>query len=333
MDSQKPIIEMMKKGAIPGESSVPKHIETVMSNVFIFDTTVYKLYKNDNDFINKWFRDLSTKAGRFDFTQRDFAWNQTLSPSIYLELKGARLDGETLELVTPDDGADELIIVMKRVNTDDILFERLMHGRLTKDESFAMGEQFAEALKRIRKDRPQGKSLYEAFDGRLQDLREWVVSASEHVPASESSAYCGYMEKYREEHKKDFEGRFTEEIEYGGDIHSHNAVFTDGTLSLMDTFPPKEEWVIEHNLTPLYRMGADIWALTGDKELFEAFIAGYEKGLGHKIDRTLEAFSVIYASTIMLAYLYRLQTTDPEKKEAAERFHAFTKEYFQTVQA
>ena len=85
----------------------------VISNVFILENRVYKIYKDGNDFYNKNFRDISTKEKRFDFTKMDFDWNRNLTKNIYLELKGCRLNRGSVEFVDFN-FADELAIVMKK---------------------------------------------------------------------------------------------------------------------------------------------------------------------------------------------------------------------------
>lgn len=328
MYSQKPLIELFKSGKFPGENSVPKHIETVISNVFIFDKKVYKFYKNDNEFFNKGFRDLAPKDSRFDFTKRDFKWNNSLSPSIYTELINVKLSDDNIEVLKEETETEELVIVMNRVNTDDLLFEKLMRGEISEDESFLMGRQFAESLKGAQTKFDSKHNFYDKFELRVSDLRDWIKTVSEYISEEESKEYCDFLETFRKENKELFEKELSDELVHGGDMHSHNAVFTDGSLYLMDTFPPKEEWLVDHKLIPLYRVGADIWALSGNKDLFESFVRGYEAGSGNTVNRFLDDLYIIYASAIMVSYLYMLQRTDKEKKESAERFHKFIREYF-----
>jgi aminoglycoside phosphotransferase family enzyme len=299
--------------------------------VFIFEDMVYKVYKNDNEFFNKGFRDLSDKAARFDFTRRDFEWNHSLSPSIYLHLAGVSVVDDRVRLGEPTDDAQELFFVMHRIKSDDVLFEKLMRGEVSRDEAFLMGKQLAEALEKKSSTPPPGHNLFHIFERRVTDLRGWISQVTEHISETESGEYCDFLEAFRHKHRKTFEEALTQEIEHEGDMHSHNAVFTDNVLYLMDTFPPKEEWLVGHALVPLYRIGVDIWALSGDQDLFEAFVEGYEKGSGKKVDRNLDAFFMIYAASIMVSYLYMLQRTDAEKKEAAQRFHKFIREYYKSV--
>lgn len=321
----------MKSGKIAGESSTPKHIETVMSNVFIFDKTVYKLYKNDNDFFNKAFRDLAPKKDRMDFTKRDFEWNHTLTPSIYTKLIGISVKGGEIEITEPNDQAEEIVIVMNRAKTDDLLFEKLMQGTVSENESFIMGKQLAENLKKAQKKPEERHNFYNKFEARVSDLRNWIKSVGEFVDESEFKEYCDFLEAFRKDNKEWFEKELSDEMVHGGDLHSHNAIFTDGNLFLIDTYAPKEEWLVDHHLIPLYRVGTDIWALSGNKKLFEEFIRGYEEGSGTKVNRNLDDLYVIYASSIMVCYLYILQRTDKEKKEAAARFHKFIREYFRNI--
>ena len=328
--SQKNILTLLESGKVPGENKSPLHIETVISNVFVFDDTVYKLYKNDNDFFNKGFRDLSDRDARFNFTKRDFEWNHSLSPSIYLELKGVRVHDDQLQFTKLIDAAEELLIVMNRVDANDVLFEKLMRGEITKDEAFTMGKQLAQTLKQARTVKVEGHNYHQLFADRIKDLREWMQSVTEHISKEESSEYCDFLEAFRNKNRKLFEGRLSNELAHSGDSHSQNAIFSNGTLYLIDTFPPKEEWLIEHQLMPLYRIGADIWGLSGDKGLFDSFVAGYENEGGLKVDHDLDSFFVIYASAIMVSYLYMLQRTDTDKKEAAKRLHEFIRKYYES---
>lgn len=329
--SQGELLRLMKEGAMPGEAGVPKHIETVISNVFIFDTRVYKIYKNDSDFFNQGFRDISEKAERFSFTQRDFEWNNALSPSIYTKLIGVRVVNNKIFVCPPDEAAEELVFVMNRIDANDVLFEKIMQGKLTADDSFDIGRQLGESLKKIQKKVSGNHNFYNLFEERVKDLRTWIKSVVEHISEEESETYLTFLDMFRVSRRELFEKKLTKEITADGDFHSHNAIFSNGLFHLMDTFPPKDEWGVGHHLIPVYRIGTDIWALSGKKEMFDAFIKGYETGSGNAVDRSLEPLYVMYASGIAVSYLYMLQDTDPTKKVAAERFHAFVRKYFENI--
>ena len=329
--SQKELIRLMKEGAMPEETGAPKHIETVISNVFIFDTKVYKFYKNDSKFFNSSFRDISGKAERFSFTRRDFEWNNSLSPSIYTGIIGVCVEGGAIRVYAPDKSAEELVIVMNRVNTNDVLFEKIMQGSLTEEDSFSIGKQLAQSLKKVQRELPGMRTYYQVFESRIKDLRDWIKSVVVHISEEESEKYLTFLNLFREKNRERFENELSGGVTTDGDFHSHNAIFSDGSLYLMDTFPPKEEWLIGHQLIPIYRIGTDIWALSGKKELFDSFIRGYEEESGIVFDRTLDPVHVIYASSIALPYLYMLQENDATKKEAAKRYHAFIRKYFDEI--
>ena len=329
--SQKPLIELMKLGKIPGEDAVPRHIETVISNVFLFPERAYKVYKYDNAFFNESFRDISGKDARFDFTRKDFAWNRALSPSIYLELKGVSLRDGSLAVGEPVDGADELMFVMNRIDAKDVLFEKLMNGSITTDDAYIIGRQLAADLQAVRVEPVTGVNYFELFEQEIEDLRAWIQGLSEAgLPKEEWSAWLGYLERFRTENRAWHEGELSSQVAQSGDKHSQNAIFTQGVFSLMDTYPPKEDWKLAHELTMFYRIGADIWAL-GSRKIFESYRLGYEESINQKVDHRLEAPLIVYSASIMMAYLYSLQKSDPGKRDATAKYHAFLHDYFQSV--
>ena len=325
--TQKPLIKLMKHGKMPGEAGIPKHIETVISNVFLFDTMVYKVYKNDNAFFNMNFRDIENKNTRFAFTHKDFAWNNVLSPSIYLELRGVRVVEGKIEFVAPTDDAEELLIVMKRVNTHEVLFERLMHNEISIKDAFAIGKQFAQQIKKVRTEKPIG-NYFKMFANDIDDVRSWIDDVPEHK--DEMLKWCNFLEEFRTKNRSWYEGALSDELAFSGDIHSHNALYTNGEFFLMDTYAPKDSWRIAHELLPFYRLGADMFAL-GSMELFESYLKGYEEGSGTKIDRRLDAPHILYGATIMVSYLYMLKKSDATKSGVASQYHDFTKDFYQKI--
>lgn len=327
--TQKPLIELMKAGKIPGESTVPEHIETVISNLFLFPERVYKVYKNDNEQFNRDFRDIALKDGRFSFTRRDFAWNNLLSPSIYRTLMGASVVEQEIVMTEPVDASDELVIVMARVNTDDVLFNLLMAGMVSTHDACTMGAQLAEVLPKMQEPRTE-VSAFLNFGMRIEDIRMYIALVPDCIGQEEAMLYCDHLETFRLAHRERFDS-FTSEMVRDGDCHSHNALYSGGKFYLMDSFPPKEEWGYGHYPFPLYRIGVDMWALSGKGELFEAFIEGYERGGGRTIDRWLDQVYVFYVALIATPYLYILSKSDPSKREAAVRYHGFVKAYFEKL--
>lgn len=321
--SQAKLIELFKAGEFPGELGVPKHIETFISNVFLFDSHVYKFYKNDNQYFNENFRNIASKERRFDFSTRDFHWNNAVSPNIYTELIGVSCNDSAITIVDIEN-ADELVIKMNRIDMSDVLFEKLIHNKITKEDAFTIGKGLGESLAKVRKPLPQKFNYFNVFTERIADAKAWMESIPE-LSKEEIEVYTSYLINFKEAHKDLFENVLSNEMAYGGDIHSHNALYSNGTFFLMDTFSPKDDWLIEYHGVPAYRIAVDMWSLTGNKELFESCIQGYEQTSGLTINRELDAFYTLYAMTITAPYHYMLQQTDDTKTKATARVHAFIK--------
>lgn len=326
MYSQKPLIELFCSGKFPGESGVPKHIETVISNVFLFERKVYKVYKNDNDFFNSNYRDLSGREDRFIFTKKDFEWNNDLSPSIYTSVQGITAGDDMIHVVS-EYQAEELILIMNRVDTKDLLYEKLIQNLITEQDCYMIGTQLAKHLKGIKRYLPDF-DFSDVFDARITDLRNWIQSVTDHISTEESGMYCDFLQNFNDINRSELKEKFNDSIAFEGDFHSQNALFTNKQLFLMDTYPPKEEWGIGHQLTSVYRVGADIWALSGKESFFQAFLSGFMEEGDMTIEKKFNPFFVVYASGIMVSYLYMLAQTDPEKMGPAQKYHNFLRTYF-----
>lgn len=324
--SQQKLIDLIKEGNFTETSTTPeRHIETVISNVFLYKDSVYKIYKNNNEFFNDNFRDISTQEARFDFTKRDFEWNNTLSPAVYLSLIGVK--AEDGRVVTCDIGeAEEIAMVMNRVDSKDFLHEKLLNGSVSVDDAEKIGEQFGTSTKRVQLSVPN-RNYYEDYKKRLKDLRDWFVFSKDDVSEEEIERYCSFLERTLEKNKSDFENKYSAEMTKDGDIHSHNAALTPDGFHLLDTFPPKEEWSNGHPAIAFYRLGTDIWVFGQSEELFTAFLNGYQKSRG-EFSRELESFYILYASSIMLSYQYHLAKSDPAELQGAKLYHQFMQKFF-----
>lgn len=322
MYSQKPLLELLLAGKVSGESGVPKHIETVISNVFLFNERVYKVYKNDNDFFNSSFHDVSSKQDRFAFSKADFEWNQQLTKEIYLHLQGVKVDGDSIQFVDEKD-AEELMFITKRMPAGTILFDRLMKGDLTVDDFYEIGKQFAEREKNfVWNGAMSDESLLDNMLERYDDIVAWIKDV-EKVSALEKETWANQLKEllvrvYTHDSSK---------VSICFDLHSLNAFYVDQTLYPFDTHPPKDAWRFGPPLLNLYRLATDVFALAGEKE-FDAVMRGYHEHLKKEMpSQETNRLFVIYASLIMVSYLYMLGTTDTDKQEAAVKYHDFLKRY------
>ncbi len=324
MYSQAPLLKLLSAGKVPGESGIPEHIETVISNVFLFEDRVYKVYKNDNDFYNKHFHNISSKKERFAFTVTDFEWNQQFSQEIYLRLQSVKVVSGNIVFVESDEEAEELVQVSKRMPTETILFNRLRKDDLVGSDFFEIGKQFATHEQGfILNGELPNESLLKNMHERYDDLIEWMDNVDAYLPKQERMVYGGQLIKLID---SVYENN-TDRLSIGFDSHSFNAFYAEQVLSPFDTCPPKEAWRFCPALVNIYRLATDVFALVGEKE-FRAVLRGYNDylHLAPPPEET-ERLLIIYASLIMLPYLYMLGKTDPDKHNAAVKYHNFLKHY------
>jgi aminoglycoside phosphotransferase family enzyme len=320
--SQKPLIALFKAGNVPGESGVPEHIETVISNVFLFPERVYKLYKDDNVFFNSNYNDLSQKSNRLEFSRADFDWNKQISPEIYLDLKGVRGGKDFVEFIS-EQNAEELICITKRMPHSSTLIDLLMKGEVSTNAWYEIGWQFAERESRFNQEgATPDESALENMRDRYDDIVEWIRDVKE-VPQNEKEVYMSQLKQLLQ---PVYEAN-TEQLSPCFDIHSLNAFYVAGMLLPFDTYSPKDSWRFGPRGLNIFRLATDIYALRGEEE-FRAVLKGYCEFLGiEPFTDEMTNLLVLYASLIMLPYLYMLSATDNTKRRAATRYHDFLKRY------
>ena len=224
--------------------------------------------------------------------------------------------------------AEELVIKMNKVDLKDILFEKLLHNEITKEDAYVIGQGLGKSLSKVRNPLLGSYNYYEVFERRIIDAKAWMSSETDSIPVMEIEEYAAQLMLFRELYKDLFENQLSNEMAYGGDIHSHNALYSNTEFLLMDTFSPKDDWLTDYHAVPVYRIATDIWVMSGDKSLFEACIEGYEKTSGLKLTRSLDRVFVLYALMIATPYHYMLEKTDKAMEIAAKRFSTFMREYF-----
>jgi aminoglycoside phosphotransferase family enzyme len=320
--SQAPLLRLFSAGKVPGESGIPKHIETVISNVFLFNDRVYKVYKDDSKFFNENFHDLSIRKERLAFSRADFEWNHQLTSEVYIRLQGVKIETSGIHFVDEYENAEELLLITKRLSSEDLLFEHLLRKDLTVTDYYQIGKQFAQREKNFvwLGDFPD-ESLLENMLMRHNDDVEWVKSVEEHMPSLEAE---GYLTRLKELIMRVYAHDATK-IRPVFDAHSFNAFYVDQTLYLFDVYSPKDAWCFGPALVNVYRFATDIFALVGEKE-FRMVLRGYHEYLNSEApSRETGQLLVIYAAIIMVPYLYMLARTNPDKQEVAVRYHNFLK--------
>lgn len=317
------ILDAFKSGKIAGESTIPNHIVTAISNLFVFENKVYKIYKSDSQFFNENFNDLSKKSGRFLFTRKDFEWNNKLSPEIYTELKGIILKDGVVVLMEPTDDSEELVIVMNKVDMSEGLINRLIENRISIEDCYQIGFQLGERVMKVQKIFPL--SLYEDFISRYQDLNAWILSVKE-IPSDKARKFLDFIKDFIEAHKNEFEssnGLMGQCL----DVHADNIVYADGKLLPIDTYSPKEDWLHGYKFINIYRVASDIYAFLG-KEAFEQVLQGYEEATGEKLPREKDKFMIIYCELIVWPYQYMLSEKEPRRLDVAKKYEVFINQIF-----
>lgn len=305
MYTQKPLLNLLKTGKVFEEKGEPmKHIETVLSNVFVFPEHTYKVYKNDNDFFNKEFRDLSGEKDRFEFTKRDFQWNNRLNSDVYIELRPvAFIDGE---LRVVDEGAAQEYIIMMNTFPEEVVLINIFAKDVPDGfDTFRAGERFA----LLRQQLPVLPSEHldpQALSVQLcEDVYNWALMQKDKFKSGELEMYTDFLRNSVIENSsvKDY---FRDHLSVSMDIHMGNTLFYKGELMLIDTFSPKESWFIKHECCDLYRLGTDIRVFLGESA-WESFRDGYYNNSPEKqCPPDVAVFSTVYGSLLMVSYLYYL---------------------------
>ncbi|PLX26716.1 hypothetical protein C0583_06835 [Candidatus Parcubacteria bacterium] len=323
---QKELIKAFKDGKLESEKSKPKHVETTISNVFIFETQVYKIYKDDCEFFNELFFDLSKKDNRFDFSKRDFDWNNFFTPNVYTDLFGCKLkDGEIV--FVNHEIAEELVVVMNKIDTENGLAALLYNDKIDESKAGDIGSQLAIQLNRLPEVQAE-LSFAEAMEVRRQTTLDWISSVPEHVKGKTLSSF----KKKFEELYKVYAKTIHKNQAFGPclDIHLENLIYTDGQLLIIDSYMPKKEWVVADMNLNFYRCAIDILALSG-KANYEELKRTFENISNFKLNKDNENFYLLYGGLVSIPTLFKLGEADSKKAELAKKYLKFMKDFVKKI--
>ncbi len=312
-----------KAGKVFGEGDM-EYIETILSHIFLVGDSVYKIYKRENEAINKEFVNLADDATRSEFFHDDFTWNHHFNPIVYLKLASIQLDAQgtyTLSDTTNLDDVSELCIVMKRVDASDTLVHRLLAGRVDALDLEEFGYQVAKMTQEypVKYELPPDTAVH--MEQRMQDLDHWMDMSTDPSHREMNTQIMAYMRDYLSTHSD----HDTSEYAVTPDNHTGNAVYLDGKYYLIDSYPPKKNWIVSDRLLNPSRIAADALAL-GSEELSEAVFRGYQKYYGvETIDAEKKRFYLVYSASIIAVYYEVISSTDPSKAEVSDRFYTWLK--------
>lgn len=323
----KHISTLIEQVGVAGFRSKPRTVETVISRVFVFDTeqTVLKLYKRDNAWWNAQMQDLSGGAARIQFIRDDFAFNQALNPRTYLALQVASVQGGSVVLHDAlGADSDELVIRMRKEDADTTLGDLLLAGSISLPEFEEMGRNFC-ALKGAlpRSFLPPVESSWgDQMKKRLVDLKSWINSAPS-FPRDVSTRGLEILESLIADHLNLLESMSREQLSVLMDVHSENMLYSDRRILPIDCYPPTNEWRIGDADVDVFRLGSDIYALSGE-EAFYAYMRGVQSHTPVK-HAELTPLYLLYGALIMGTYLSMLSDKDQKHAAKTEKYLEFIK--------
>lgn len=327
--AHKKIIQGFTQGDVSGlvePKMKPKHIQSVISHIFLFSKTAYKIYKSNNHHFNKLFVDLGNKKTRKEFYEEDFLWNNYFNKNVYRQLMGA-YSADTIEIKPRDGHEDDLIIQMTRVNAEKNLTFLLQQHLVFNNDLRTIGFKITKAVAEFSHLPAIKKKYYDILAANLNDLKNFSYLASPFISHKNTDGIVQILASYLKRHKHIFTNYPHKDLVVALDDHSDN-VFYDknkNEVTLMDVMPPKENWRIHLPVYNIFRLSVDVLIL-GNKKLADALIQGYKNYYkGIKIDKKLSLFFQLYSALIRAATLFMLVKQGEQRKNEACQYQHFIK--------
>ena len=238
------LIEAFEQNLTEGiDMSAPdKTIETIISKIFFYNETVYKIYKYKKFF----FGDFASSEFRKNFYGEDFYWNNKMAPNVYLALRGVKKSGKKYKFTELAD-AEDFFIKMKKFDDNKNLTNLLLNGEVSGSELARVAEEMILRLRDLTKSR---KSRYTAYfhrdlmDIHFEDLegdRNLMYMISDFVLKSKVDKIIDAVKAASA--KDDYYKRFnSNNLSVLIDNHADNIVFLNNQIEFIDVLPPKESW-------------------------------------------------------------------------------------------
>lgn len=300
-----------------------EHIQTQISHIFLYKTTVYKFYRRDNEEINKAFVNLADEMVRAKFYEEDFFYNHYFNPEVYQRLQRIKIAKTGVELKDRNDDGDDWIIQMKRIDMTRNLTTLLLAGGLNRADFQKIGYQMTKAVAEFPHKPKTRKNCYEIMKVDLDDVESFAYLAAPLIKKEDTRRIMEKLNSYLNGKKERFANLQEKDFISSIDNHSDNVFYENGRISFVDIFPPKEDWRTVEPLYIIYRLSADVEVLAG-KEYADALITGYKEY--YKIEETAEdirLFYQLYAAMIRGAYLYILSTESGKRTNEAKKYLEF----------
>lgn len=327
LDQHDLILRAFKAGTVQGllEPGIPpEHIRTFISDVFLFPSTVYKIYRRDNQDFNQDFVNLDDPDTRREFYTEDFRWNHYFNPNVYQRLQGIVVEEGHVLLTQETDTSSERVIQMCRIDTATNLTRRLLEGQISEEDAFAIGGQLTKMTDQFPAREPSIFSLSDRLELSLLNLERWSWSADPLFPRALTDRVIRSLRTFFQSHQDLFLSLPEDAMVPCIDAHSDNLFYGDSTLSCIDIYLMKPEWRLMERSYSVYRLATDIEVL-GSSALSEAFIEGCAAYYGSRYTVRSETrwFYQLFSALIKAPYLFSLAQKDATRLQEAQRYQAF----------
>lgn len=309
------IVEALENLKVEGMNGDNDHIiETVLSKLFVRGDEVHKAYKHRIAL----FGDLTKRDVRKKFISDDFAWNNVMSPEIYLELRHVAVRDGAYAHVDPE-SAEDHYIVMRRIDPKKGLVLMLESGEIKPDDLARYVASITDRLRILEK--MYASQLQEYIDRGTAHVKDEIVNTCNWAYTADPFLLPDDVDRAKTLFLKTFESETY--LKDGArssvviDTNPDNIFFIDGSVSFLDVMPPRDSWRIHDPYFIICRTSADV--SIHDPALAEALHHEYAKRevLPSKAVRT--AYEIAGA-LIQVPYRKLVGQT-----VAAEKYGAFVK--------
>lgn len=240
-----------------------KVIKTLLSDLFFIGEKVIKVYKHKEAF----YGDLSDSVFRKDFYIEDFFWNNSLAPEIYTRLVGVKLNGEITE--TDVNNADDFYIEMKKIDSSQNLTNLFNKGKVSEEDITHLIKIMVVKIRELTREKQEKlKDIFslgwqELIIQDIEDLREWMYLAAEHISKEKTNEYIDFIKKVAASNVYLKECDNTKLV-VSIDNNPDNVLILNGTPSFIDIMPPKPNWKVCEEFYNVTRTAVDCFVLGGE---------------------------------------------------------------------
>lgn len=277
----------------------------MISKLFFSRRRVIKIYKQRKYF----FADLKSFSPRRSFYRDDFLWNHKMSPAIYRQLQGMRLQQGTWQpssLAT----AQDFCLVRQRVDDSQNLTARLRTGQVSERHLSHLTRVMIANIQQLSDEnevmlrRLRAQWAWEDFVNiNLADNRDWAYTACPNLSRPIINRIIARVKQTRQRTPY-FQKLSMKDMVYSIDSQSDNILLLGNHIQFLDIMPPKPNWRINDLLYTLSRPATDVAVLMDPKQS-RVIYQTYAQHHPLPPPAVIAVYEIINA-LIRTAYLYNL---------------------------